>query len=82
MNSSSELLWAKRKWVFAAAACLAYSPFSQSTVFMLLNSAVCLIIALRSQELLSDARGEPRNWVNVFDPEFSLKSSKSDKKGG
>lgn len=71
--SSSALLWAKRRWMIALAACLVAAvllrPFNW---IWLASAAVCLVIALDAHERLRAAIGEPCRWRDVFDLEVDF----------
>ncbi|VBT18820.1 Uncharacterised protein [Burkholderia pseudomallei] len=70
---TAALLWAKRRWMIAFAACLMAAvlirPFNW---IWLASAAVCLVIALSTHERLNAVRGTPCRLRDVFDYEDPL----------
>lgn len=72
-ENTAVLLWAKRGWMIAFAACLTavvlIHPFNW---IWLASAAVCLVIALSTHERLNAVRGARCRWRDVFDYEDPL----------
>lgn len=72
-ENTAVLLWAKRGWMIAFAACLTAVVLTHPFNWIwLASAAVCLVIALSTHERLNAVRGTPCRWRDVFDYEDPL----------